>query len=69
MTERLQLVVRQDGATSTGNMMVQALQAVRRHLAMDVGYVSEFVGDRSFYRSVDAPGLEHLIAEGELAAP
>ena len=29
------------------------------------GYVSEFVGDKSVFRSVDAPGLEDMIKPGD----
>ena len=43
----------------------RSLEAVRKHLGMDVAYVSEFIGDRTVYREVDAPGLEHLIAAGD----
>jgi EAL domain-containing protein (putative c-di-GMP-specific phosphodiesterase class I) len=45
-----------------GSSIVQrALEALRIHFNMDVAYVSEFVGDRSVFRQVDAPGLEELI--------
>ncbi len=37
-----------------------ALTAVREHLGMDIAYLSEFIGDRSVFRAVSAPGLEHL---------
>lgn len=51
---------------SDAELTVQrALQAVRTHLGMEVAYLSEFVGDMSVYRSVDAPGLEHLIKPGD----
>ena len=43
----------------------RALQAMRSHLDMDVAYVSEFVGDPSVFREVDAPGLEALIKPGD----
>lgn len=43
----------------------QALESVRTHLGMQVAYVSEFVGDDSVFREVDAPGLEALIAPGD----
>lgn len=43
----------------------RALEAVRVHLGMQVAYVSEFVGDRSYFREVDAPGLEHVIKPGD----
>jgi EAL domain-containing protein (putative c-di-GMP-specific phosphodiesterase class I) len=45
-----------------------ALQAIRRHLGMEVAYVSEFVGTESVFREVDAPGLEHLIKPGDRMA-
>lgn len=43
----------------------RSLEAVRRHLGMDVGYLSEFVGDETVFREVDAPGLEALIKVGD----
>ena len=43
----------------------RALASVRKHLGMEVAYVSEFVGDRSVFREVDAPGLEALIRVGD----
>lgn len=42
----------------------RALEAVRVHLGMQVAYVSEFVGDQSVFREVDAPGYEHVIKPG-----
>ena len=42
-----------------------ALSAIRQHLGMPIAYVSEFVGDESVFRYVDAPGLEHLIKPGD----
>lgn len=51
-----------------GSLAHRSLEAVRRHLDMDVAYLSEFVGDRTVFREVDAPGLEHLIAVGESKA-
>ncbi len=42
-----------------------ALTAIRKHLGMEVAYLSEFVGGRSVFRRVDAPGLEHLIKAGD----
>ncbi len=42
-----------------------ALEAVRKHLGMEIAYVSEFVEGRSVFREVDAPGLEHLIKAGD----
>lgn len=43
----------------------RSLEAVRRHLGMDVAYLSEFVGDETIFREVDAPGLEALIKVGD----
>lgn len=43
----------------------RALEAVRRHLGMEVAYLSEFVGDDSVFHYVDAPGLEALIKPGD----
>lgn len=42
-----------------------ALGSIRRHLGMAVAYVSEFVGDQSVFREVDAPGLEALVKPGD----
>ncbi len=47
------------------DVIYDALVAIRSHLKMEVAYFSEFVGDRSVFRRVDAPGLEHLIKEGD----
>ncbi|MGY6709594.1 MAG: sensor domain-containing phosphodiesterase [Rhizobiaceae bacterium] len=43
----------------------RALETVRKHLGMDVAYLSEFVGNDSVFRHVDAPGLEELIKAGD----
>lgn len=43
----------------------RALEAVRVHLGMQVAYVSEFVEDRTYFREVDAPGLEQVIKPGD----
>ncbi|ABD89699.1 sensor domain-containing phosphodiesterase [Rhodopseudomonas palustris] len=43
----------------------RALQAVRSHLGLQVAYVSRFEGERSVFRVVDAPGLEHVIKPGD----
>lgn len=49
-----------------GQQVVQrALEAVRTHLGLQVAYVSEFVGNETVFRHVDAPGLEHLIKPGD----
>lgn len=51
-----------EGADSS---LRRALEAVREHLGMQVAYVSEFVGDRTTFREVDAPGLEHVVKPGD----
>ncbi|MHB2169075.1 sensor domain-containing phosphodiesterase [Alsobacter sp. R-9] len=42
-----------------------ALEAIRKHLGMEVAYISEFRGDETVFRMVDAPGLEHMIKPGD----
>jgi len=42
-----------------------ALETVRRHLRMEVAYLSEFVGDEVVFRAVSAPGLEDLVKPGD----
>lgn len=49
-----------------GNEIIdRALDAIRKHLGMPIAYLSEFVGNDSVFRHVDAPGLEELISVGE----
>lgn len=61
---RLQDVIGPNGPA--GDQVVQrALEAVRTHLGLQVAYVSEFVGNDTVFRHVDAPGLEHLIKPGD----
>jgi hypothetical protein len=43
----------------------RALSAIRAHLGMDVTYVSQFDRDRTIFRVVDAPGLEHVVKPGD----
>lgn len=43
----------------------RSLEAVRRHLGMEAAYLSQFVGDETVFREVDAPGLEALIKVGD----
>jgi len=51
---------------SPGQFTIQrALQSVRTHLGMDVAYLSEFVGNESVFKAVDAPGLEAIIKPGD----
>lgn len=49
-----------------GGVVARALQAVRQHLGLQVAYVSEFVGNDSVFRVVDAPGLAHLVKPGDV---
>lgn len=51
--------------TGDRDVIQDALVAVRRHLGMEIAYFSEFVGEESVFRRVDAPGLEHLINVGD----
>ena len=52
--------------SSAGRATIErALATMRDHLGMDVAYLSEFAGDRSVFRFVDAPGLEHLAKPGD----
>ena len=42
-----------------------ALESIRKHLGMEVAYISEFDGNRSVFIEVDAPGLEHMLKPGD----
>lgn len=54
------------GASDAGQDTIsKGLEAIRTHLGMEVAYVSEFVGDKSVFRSVNAPGLEDTIKVGD----
>lgn len=54
-------------AAGDGDSVIdRALRAVRAHLGLQVAYVSEFVGNDSVFRAVDAPGLEALIKPGDV---
>lgn len=50
---------------SPARLIEEALTAIRTHLGMPVAYLSEFVDDRTVFRSVSAPGLEALIKPGD----
>jgi EAL domain-containing protein (putative c-di-GMP-specific phosphodiesterase class I) len=50
--------------TREGSVIDRALKAVRSHLGMEVAYLSEFVGGRSVFRGVDAPGFEAMAHVG-----
>ena len=53
-------------AGASTSLVKRSLEAVRAHLGMDVAYVSEIVNNDSVFREVDAPGLEHLVAVGDV---
>ena len=50
---------------STEDIIDVALGTVRKHLGMEVAYLSEFVDGKSVFRAVSAPGLEALIKPGD----
>jgi len=52
-------------ADGSEDLLQSALTAVRKHLGMDVAYLSEFVDGRSVFRRVDAPGFEALAKVGD----
>ncbi|MGB3625725.1 MAG: EAL domain-containing protein [Henriciella sp.] len=58
-------LVQQYLSESDDKQIDRALNAIREHLGMPIAYVSEFVGNESVFRHVDAPGLEHLIKVGD----
>lgn len=63
---RLQDLIGPNQSAADSEQAVQrALEAVRTHLGLQVAYVSEFVGNETVFRHVDAPGLEHLIKPGD----
>lgn len=49
----------------SAQFLQRALAAVRTHLGLQVAYISEFEGNDSVFRVVDAPGLEHLAKPGD----
>ena len=53
------------GLGQGGDVIQDALVAIRNHLGMEVAYFSEFMEGRTVFRRVDAPGLEHLIKVGD----
>lgn len=48
-----------------GDIVDTALETVRRHLGMQVAYLSEIVGEEAVFRAVSAPGLEDMIKPGD----
>ncbi|GHA13250.1 hypothetical protein GCM10007989_04790 [Devosia pacifica] len=52
--------------SSSGNDLVQrALSTIRKHLNMEVAYLSRIEGDKTVFQRVDAPGLEAVIQPGQ----
>lgn len=52
-------------SSAAATLAHRSLEAVRRHLGMDVAYLSEFIDEETVFREVDAPGLEALIKVGD----
>ena len=71
MTERgkqslVDLVALTKGVADDPNgTLKRTLEAIRKHLGMQIAYVSEFRNDRTIFRQVDAPGLEALVKPGD----
>lgn len=61
-----EIIAHASDASSPDAVIARALQAVRVHLGLQVAYVSQFVGNDSVFRVVDAPGLEHLAKAGDV---
>jgi EAL domain-containing protein (putative c-di-GMP-specific phosphodiesterase class I) len=59
------IAARKDPDAPASELLGRALEAMRTHLGMDVAYVSEFVGDRSVFREVRAPGHEDRLKPGD----
>jgi len=47
------------------DIVTQCLRAIREHLNMDIGVLSEFVDDTYVLRALDAPGLEDQLKVGD----
>jgi EAL domain-containing protein (putative c-di-GMP-specific phosphodiesterase class I) len=45
--------------------IAQMLAAVRKHLGMEIAYITEIVDGQVVFRGVDAPGFEHVMAVGQ----
>ena len=50
------------------SLVEQALRAARTHLDMEIAYTSQFDGGETVFRTIDAPGLEHLARPGDRRA-
>ncbi len=55
-----------EAGAAGGDIVDTALETVRRHLGMDVAYLSEIVGEESVFRAVSAPGFEALVKPGDV---
>lgn len=56
----------ESGADIDGTDIVDsALETVRRHLGMDVAYLSEFVDDTIVFRAINAPSLGDMVRPGD----
>jgi EAL domain-containing protein (putative c-di-GMP-specific phosphodiesterase class I) len=51
--------------SSGGDIVDAALETVRRHLGMEVAYLSEFVGDDIVFRAISAPRLPVPVGVGD----
>ena len=51
-------------ARNADDIVTSSLQFVRKHLEMEVAYLSEFQGDDFIFRAVSAPGFEDLVQVG-----
>lgn len=49
----------------TGDIVDSALETVRRHLGMEIAYLSEFVDDQVVFRAVSAPGRDNIPKPGD----
>lgn len=63
--EKLPVVLSTKTLAANEDILDIALETVRKHLGMEVAYLSEFVDGRSIFRAVSAPGLEALIQPGQ----
>lgn len=59
------ILVNVDRPIGALDVITEAIRTMRTHLGMEIGYLSEFVGDDLVFRAVDAPGLEHLAVPGD----
>lgn len=54
----------QEPTSTRAGRMDRTLETIRKHLGMEVAYLSEFVDGQSVFRAVDAPGFEELAHVG-----